>query len=150
MSAPDIDAIRDRAAGRFNSGFNCAESVYMAGAELMGKSAAPSVMTGFGGGIARHDSVCGALVGGIAVIGLACGRTEGADRETKERAYEMAGRFFERFREELGSELCTRLCGYDFSTPEGVDGFVRNDVHSQICTQFVLKAVDLLAEVMGD
>lgn len=144
-----LDVIRDRASQRFNSGYNCAESVFLAGVEMLGKDVDCSVMTGFGGGMARLGGPCGALTGAAAAIGLACGRTIGSDAEAKQRAYQMVGMLFDAFRLEFGSEFCTELCGYDLSTPEGVKHFTENDTHRKVCTTFVLRAVELLSEVIG-
>ena len=150
MGSVDVEAIKDRAVERFNSGYNCAEAVFMAGGEIVGKEASPSAMTGFGGGIARQGSVCGALTGAIAAIGLAAGRTEGSDLETKQQVYRSAGELFRRFREEFGSEHCTYLCGCDLSTQDGRDRFVREDVHHRVCVRFVSGTVELLAGILSE
>jgi C_GCAxxG_C_C family probable redox protein len=150
MTEKDLDVIIERAAVRFRSGFNCAEAVYLAGAEILGKDATPSVMTGFGGGISRQNLLCGALTGGIVAIGLACGRTEGTDRETKDRAYRMVGEFVSKFKDLFDSEYCEKLCGYNLSDPEGVALFMKNDTHNQVCSRYVLEAIRLLSKILND
>jgi C_GCAxxG_C_C family probable redox protein len=149
MTSESLQIILDRTEERFNSGYNCAESVFMAGAEMMGKDGPPSVMTGFGGGIARQASLCGALTGGIAAIGLACGRVERSDNEAKAKVYGLVSELFGRFRDEFGSELCPQVCGYDLSTPEGLQGFVQNDTHRKVCSRFVLWTVEILGELLS-
>jgi C_GCAxxG_C_C family probable redox protein len=148
MNNEKIEEILQRVSTRFNSGYNCAESVYVAGGEVIDKEAAPSVMTGFGGGLARHNSVCGAVTGAVAAIGLHCGRTDGADRETKDKVYALVSQFIAQFRDEFGSLTCTELCGCDLSTPEGVQTFVGNDTHRQVCTRFVTGAVQIIADML--
>lgn len=147
MKTNELEDIRNKAAERFRSGFNCAETVFMAGSEMIGREPVPSVVTGFGGGLSAQDSLCGAMTGGIAAIGLYFGRTDGKDQATKKRVYDAGGEFVRAFREKLGSINCTDLCGCNMSTPEGKEQFFREDRHNRICTDFVLQAIDLLAEV---
>jgi C_GCAxxG_C_C family probable redox protein len=47
----------------------------------------PRIATGFGGGIGKQGEVCGAVSGGVMVIGLLRGRTQSDDRAAKEAAY---------------------------------------------------------------
>ena len=57
---------------KFLAGYNCAQSVlYAYGPELgMDGETALKVATGLGAGMGRRGEVCGALTGGILVLGL--------------------------------------------------------------------------------
>ncbi len=69
----------------------------------------PKVATGFGGGIGRRGSLCGAFVGSVMVLGMKFGRTDPGDQDGKERVYGMGYRFWERFEKEFGSCYCYDL-----------------------------------------
>ena len=64
--------------------------------------------TGFAGGIGRiREDVCGALAGGVMVIGGALGRT--TPGESADPAVDLAARFWERFSAEVGPTRCGAL-----------------------------------------
>ena len=69
----------------------------------------PKIATGFGGGIGRRGSLCGALTGSVMVLGMMFGRTEAADKVRKERNLALGYRFWDRFEKENGSCYCYNL-----------------------------------------
>ena len=77
----------DRCANAYayhKAGYNCAQSVAAACADLAGwePEALMSAMGGFGGGIGgSHEELCGAVSGGVLVLSLA--KTAGIQRERK-------------------------------------------------------------------
>jgi C_GCAxxG_C_C family probable redox protein len=148
MNNTDFDVIKDAARERFAGGLNCAETVFIFGAKMIGKEELPSIMTGFGAGVARQGGVCGALSGAIAAIGLAIGRVEGSDKEGKEQVYRAVTEFTEKFRGKFGSINCTELCGCDLSTQEGREQFLKDNLHNTVCTEFVQGMLDLLREAL--
>jgi C_GCAxxG_C_C family probable redox protein len=88
----------------YHSGFNCAEAILKAFVELLGKEPNPSITrfaSGFGGGIGGSISeTCGALTGGIIVLGWLFGRKDPSD--DKQKVYtlsvELRSRFLQSFR----------------------------------------------------
>jgi C_GCAxxG_C_C family probable redox protein len=77
----------------------------------------PRLATGFGGGIARKGSVCGAVVGSVMVIGMRFGRTSSKDKESAAKVYEKVRRFLDEFEKEFGTSLCYTLTGCHFDDP---------------------------------
>ncbi len=69
----------------------------------------PRAAAGFGGGIGRRGSLCGALTGSVMVLGMKFGRTEPHDQDRKEKVYELGYRFWDRFEKEFGSCYCYNL-----------------------------------------
>jgi C_GCAxxG_C_C family probable redox protein len=64
--------------------------------------------TGLGGGVAGTcDELCGALSGGILVIGALYGRDRPGGDDT--RAYEFTSRYRDRFRDAFGATQCALL-----------------------------------------
>lgn len=74
----DAQVAGKRAAGYFGNGFHCAESVVAAVLETIGEESgvAAAHSTAFGGGFGRtFAEACGALAGGLIVIGHIHGRS---------------------------------------------------------------------------
>jgi C_GCAxxG_C_C family probable redox protein len=72
----------------------------------------PRLATGFGGGVGRKGSLCGAFTGSIMAIGMKMGRTDPKDRETLLKVYEKCQQYWEKFEKEFGSRDCYALIGY--------------------------------------
>jgi C_GCAxxG_C_C family probable redox protein len=64
--------------------------------------------TGLGGGLGgTHEELCGALSGGVLLIGLLFGRESAGEDDTQ--AYVLSERYRERFLAALGATQCARL-----------------------------------------
>lgn len=102
-----------RAVGYFHQGFNCAQSVCAAFADLYGltEEQALRVAASFGGGIGRMRETCGAACGMFILAGLDCGSTRAGDREGKLHNYEVVRRLADEFRKRYGSIVCAELLG---------------------------------------
>jgi C_GCAxxG_C_C family probable redox protein len=70
------------ATARFLSGYNCAQAVLDAFRDETGldEDLALKIATGLGAGMGRKQEVCGAVTGGILVLGLRHGRGRADDR----------------------------------------------------------------------
>jgi C_GCAxxG_C_C family probable redox protein len=137
----------------YDSGFNCAESVLKACQELYqlpGAEVVPRVATGFGGGIGRKGSVCGALTGGIMALGLEMGRMDPKDAQARDRLYGIAREIYEKFEKEFGTVLCFNLTQCDLSTPEGQKKAKELNLHKNLCSQFVQGMVKWVGEVVEE
>jgi C_GCAxxG_C_C family probable redox protein len=71
----------------------------------------PGAATGFGGGMGRRGSLCGALTGATLLIGIRIGRSSAQDREGREKAYNATYAFWDRFAREFGNTECSALTG---------------------------------------
>jgi len=67
--------------------------------------------TGFGGGIGRKGSLCGAFTGSIMAIGMKMGRTDPKDKRAVSKVYTKCQEFWNQFEKEFGSNLCFDLTG---------------------------------------
>ncbi len=134
----------------FDGGFNCAESVLLAGVEHFGHrlSNVPRLATAFGGGLSGNGYACGALTGGLMVIGLCQGRDEASALEQKRHAYKLADQFLEAFIERFGCVNCRELTGIDFKSPQGMQRY-KETVQAQVCMPIVEFAAGWLEKNMG-
>ena len=139
----------EKAKDYFKQNYNCAQSVVLAMQEYYGihrNRSIPKIATAFGGGIGRRGSLCGALTGAIMAIGLKHG-TDGTILVEKEKAYEIALKFYDRFVKECGSPFCRELIGYDLTNPEELERLRKSNVHEEKCSHFVEKAVEMLIDL---
>jgi C_GCAxxG_C_C family probable redox protein len=136
----------EKAANYFKQDYNCAQSVLLTMQEYYGiprNKLIPKIATAFGGGIGRRGSLCGALTGAIMAIGLKYG-TEKTVLIEKEKAYQIALEFYDRFAKECGSPFCRELIGYDLTDPEELKKLRKSNVRDEKCSHFVRKAVEIL------
>jgi C_GCAxxG_C_C family probable redox protein len=95
--------------------------------------------TGFSGGLGdTREELCGALSGGVMVIGAAYGRVSG--EEDDEPAIARAARYRERFLETFGYTQCSDLRERVVDAPEGPGS----------CGELVERAAMILMELLDD
>jgi C_GCAxxG_C_C family probable redox protein len=129
---------------------NCAELTLTSVLEILGvknhmfHNVAIPLAGGFGGYKSKTgwQGACGAVSGGICAIGAILGGQERIKNEEIMVAYMKASQFATEFEKHFGSVVCPDLCGYDFSQPEGITEYVKNDTWVKKCHHFVLWAVD--------
>lgn len=143
--------LADKAVERFLSGYNCAESVLLTGCEMLGieSEITPKIATGFGGGIGRQGSVCGALSGAVMALGLKLGRMKAEDTESRERTYAASLQLYKEFEKEFGSAICYELIGCDLTNPEQRKRFHEMNVAKEKCAKFVHKATSILVDLVS-
>lgn len=137
----------ERAVELFNSGYNCAEAVLLALGERLGLDSVslPKAAAAFGGGVARHGMLCGALSGGCIAIGLAEGRT-GPDMP-RDPAYRDAGDLVDEFVACYGAGDCRTLTGVDFRN-QAEAALYRERIHHERCVHYVRFVADWIARRM--
>lgn len=109
----------------FKEGFNCAQSVVAAFADMYGftREQALHISASFGGGIGRMRETCGAACGMFLLVGLEKCALEGKDRESKAENYALVQELAEEFKKRNGALRCADLLGLSkkepvVSTPE--------------------------------
>lgn len=103
----------DQVQALFESGYNCAQSVFVAYCDLFGisREMGLKLSCSLGGGYARMREMCGAVSGMALICGLACGNADPSDQAAKTENYTKTREMIERFRQENGSYLCRELLG---------------------------------------
>lgn len=94
------------------AGYNCAEGIFWGLMQVLEKNVAVSVVTGFGGGMGGTGSVCGALTGAIAAVGVAFGRVEPEELELKTNCNALCATIIADFEQEMGSQICQEILGH--------------------------------------
>ncbi len=117
---PDIAARAEKANGLFTQGFNCAQSVVGAFADLLpiDENSALKASMPFGGGLARLREVCGSVSGGSMVLGLLFGDGDPKGHAGKAEHYALVQTFAKRFEELNRSIVCRELLGLNVKHSE--------------------------------
>lgn len=112
-STLDVEARAEQAVTYFKSGYNCAQAVYMAYADLFGMEpkTAAIIAAPMGAGIGRMREVCGTVSGAALIAGLAIPCDNPSDMAAKTRCYALVQQVADRFREANGSIICRELLG---------------------------------------
>lgn len=97
----------------FTSGYNCAQSVFLAYRDITGidEVLAVTISAPFGGGMGRLREVCGAVSGMTMVAGFIAPNSQPNDNENKKNCYATVQALAEEFRAENGSIICRELLG---------------------------------------
>ena len=104
-----------RAKNYFHEGYNCAQSVALAFADItpLDEQMVATITASFGGGIGRLREVCGA-VSGMAFVASFVSPCPTADNDKAKMAnYALVQEFAEKFREQNGNIVCRSLLGLD-------------------------------------
>lgn len=110
----------------------------------------PRIGSGLGGGVGRQGEVCGALTGGVLVVGLVHGRDRAEEKEAKEAIHARAGEFVRRFAQVNGALRCRDLIGLDVSSEEGAREYYARNLQEERCSGFVSNAVRALLELLDE
>ncbi len=105
------------------------------------------IACGLGSGMGRKEEVCGAVTGGILVIGTKYGRGANDDRLATETTYSKTVELMDRFSKKHGTYICRKLLnGCELTTPEGYKQFKEGDYLRKYC----LPCVQTVAEILED
>ena len=134
----------------FLKGYNCTQSIIYAFREELDLSeeTALKISCAFGAGMARKGEVCGAVTGGIMVLGMRHGRGLNEDLTTTETTYVKTQELMGLFASKHGSYHCRQLLkGCDLSTEDGQKFFKENDFLNRICLNCVQSIVEILEQI---
>lgn len=99
------------------------------------------MMTGFGGGMQR-GTTCGAVVGAVAALGWATGRTE--PEQAREPSAKAVREFLREFENSFGTLNCRELqAAYVKEHALKSEGMYRS------CTVFVERAIELVRDILA-
>ena len=141
----------EQALSKMMEGYNCAQSVFFSFCDdlQMEKNTALKMVTGLGAGMGRKEEVCGAVTGGIIVIGAKYGRGEKDDKTATELTYRKTRVLMNKFAEKHGTFICRNLLhGCDLTTEKGQTYFKDNDLLNKVCIPCVRNVVEILEHII--
>ena len=110
-----------RAKENFQSGYSCAQAVFLACTEDMGldTETRARIASSFGGGMGGMRQVCGAVSAMVLLAGLLYADTDIPTHERKQAHYARVQELAHRFQSAHGSYLCRDLLAGVETTPGG-------------------------------
>ena len=108
----------------------------------------PMIATGFGGGIGKQGEICGAVSGGIMLIGLAAGRMSSEDKHAKEIAYSNASNLISRFKQNFGAFRCEDLLELDIGEPSQLANYHSMKLKERVCSRAVVTSLMIVLELI--
>jgi len=111
MKEIDVRVRAEQAVANFQNGYNCAQSVALAYADLypVDIETVKMLSAPFGGGMGRLREVCGAVTGMFLILGMEHPVTEPNDKTTKTASYAAVQRTALNFKDKMGSYICADL-----------------------------------------
>ena len=97
----------------FKSGYNCAQAVAMAFADIIGEDEkrVAKLTSGFGGGVGRMREVCGSVLGMTFIMSALYGYDSTDEFQDKQKLYTEIQLLCEKFKSDNGSIICRELLG---------------------------------------
>jgi C_GCAxxG_C_C family probable redox protein len=113
----------------------------------LSEETALKIACGLGAGMARKEEVCGAVTGGILVLGMRYGRGSKDDRSAQELTYAKTQALMDLFSEIHGTVICRKLLnGCELTTEEGQKHFKENDLLNKLCVPCVQSIAMILED----
>lgn len=136
----------------FMSRFTCSAAVFSAFSGELGldPEMAKKIACGFGAGVSKTGNICGAVSGGILVIGLKYGKTEAGDDAATEKTRAVTRQFIREFTEKNGSVQCTALLGHDLSDPAAYAAAQQSGIFMTTCPALVRDAAAILERILQE
>lgn len=142
-----------RAKEYFNNGYNCAQSVALAYADIttLDEKMVATITASFGGGLGRLREVCGA-VSGMAFIASFISPCPMADNaEAKKANYALVQEFAEQFRQKNGNIVCRSLLGLDRPKDEPTPSARTAEYYKKRpCAEYVYDAALIVGEYLAN
>ena len=111
----DVEQRAKQARELFLAGYNCAQSVALAYADItsLDEEMVAKITASFGGGMGRLREVCGAVSGMAFLAGFISPCPTADNAVAKKANYALVQEFAEKFREQNGAIVCRTLLGLD-------------------------------------
>jgi len=132
--------------------FHCSQAIAAVGQEKLEKVNDDVIraMGAFGGGLGGNGEVCGALAGGLAVLGLRYSRAASGEKENPKMwadTRELAQRFRDEIVNQGGTINCRDICGVDWKDREQTKAFYQGD-KVKTCIRIVGETAMLVGEML--
>lgn len=143
-----MELTKEEIVNSFMGGVDCSQIIMGEWADRLGmsKEDALKVASTFGAGLGIGET-CGAIIGGMLVLGMMYGNTGANQQEVKDKLVAKRAEFLEKFKNAHNHCSCRELLGLDFSKPEDVPKIFESGILFEACPRFVRTALDILDEM---
>lgn len=155
MSGVKINPIEraERAKALFNEGYNCAQSVALAYADItpLDEQMVATITASFGGGLGRLREVCGAVSGMAFVASFISPCPTATDATAKKQNYALVQEFAEKFRQQNGNIVCRSLLGLDRPKDDPTPSARTAEYYQKRpCAEYVYDAALIVGEYLAN
>ncbi len=147
----DVEERALRAKEHFRKGYNCAQSVALAFADItdLNENSVATITASFGGGMGRLREVCGTVSGMAFLAGFIAPCPTADNTEAKKANYALVQHFAERFREKNGAIVCRTLLGLDHPKDEPTPSARTTEYYKKRpCADLVYDAAKIVGEYL--
>lgn len=141
----------EEAVKTFESGYTCAQSVFVTYADLFGmdRETALKLSSPMGGGVGRMREICGTVSAMALLAGLKEGNTDPENEEGKESIYLLTRKLAEKFKEKHHTIICRELLGIE-GMEESAKPSERTESYylSRPCSKLVATAAGIIEEIL--
>lgn len=150
----DIEERVASAVNIFESGFNCAQSVFLAYSDLfdLDIELAKKMSVSFGGGMGRLREVCGTISGMAMLAGFKYPVENPQDQEARTRNYGMVQKMANMFKEKHHSIICRELLPPEDAATTNPTPSARTQQYYQKrpCSKYVADAARIAGRMLKD
>ncbi len=138
---------KELAVRRFYEELNCCQAVISVFCKDhdIDENTALRLAVGFGGGIGNTQDICGAVTGGIMVLGF----IYGLSFFDKRNVYEKSRDFLSEFKKENKTIRCADLTGCNLLSHEGKQKYIRENIQRNICSKCIRDSVRIIEELIS-
>ncbi len=141
-----------KAVENFVSGYNCAQSVFLAYSDVfeLELETAKSMSVSFGGGVGRMREICGTVCSMSMLAGFRYPVVDTQDLAARTRNYAIVQQMSRLFKEEFGSIICRELLPATETSRISPIPSVRNAAFysSRPCARYVAKAAEIAGKML--
>ena len=145
-----VSARGEKAEKLFLSGYNCAQAVFGAFADVTGLpfDTAMRIASSLGGGVGRLREICGAVSAAEMVLGAVLGYDTPETGEVKAAHYARVQKLAYEFKERRGSYVCRELLGVQGAEGPAPEKRGPAFYASRPCAALVREAAELIARTL--
>lgn len=144
----DVEQRKHQAVANFMAGHNCAQSVFMAYADVfdVDMELAKRLAGSFGGGMGRLREVCGAVSGMFMILGLHYSAVDPHQKVTKTANYAAVQRTANAFKDQFGTIICRDLLALKHHESHVPSDRTVDYYASRPCARFVEEAAVIVGK----
>ncbi|MEG1621754.1 MAG: C-GCAxxG-C-C family protein [Alistipes sp.] len=149
MQKINIDQRVIAAQALFKSGYNCAQSVFLAYSDLfeLDQHLAATISGSFGGGMGRLREVCGTVSAMALIAGFLRPATDPKNQAERSANYALVQACAEQFRAINGAIVCRELLGLTQRTDPPVPALRTDEYYrKRPCVEYVADAARIIGE----
>lgn len=148
----NIEERVEQAIRNFESGFNCAQSVFLAYSDVfeLDLESAKKISVSFGGGVGRMREVCGTVSAMAMLAGFRYPVVDPLDQEARTRNYGMVQKMAELFKEKHQTIICRELLPPDEASATTPAPSARTSQYYQKrpCSKYVAEAARIAGRML--